>query len=101
MASRRSAIQEAAKTQKSAPNRKLTRRPEAPERKPKEKKPASAPTPVSAGMKTLQVMLTIVGFVVAALMGMIVGYVLLGHENLSEVFYPETWVHIFQLIFAP
>ena len=100
MANRRSAIQEAAKTQKVAPNRKLTRRPEASESKEQkqEKKPA---IPVrSAGMKTLQFMLVIVGFAAALVIGMAVGYSVLGHGSISDVLYPETWAHIFQLVYA-
>lgn len=99
MASRRSAIQEAAKTQKAVPNKKLTRRPAAPEPKEREKKPA--PSSRSAGTQTMRVMLTIVGFVVAILLGMIVGYALLGHKSIADILYPETWAHIFQLVFAP
>ncbi len=104
MPSRRSTIQEAAKTQKVAPNRKLTRRPEASEseeqkqEQKQEKKPA---IPVrSAGMKTLQFMLVIVGFAAALVIGMAVGYSVLGHGSISDVLYPETWAHIFQLVYA-
>ncbi|WP_458121098.1 DNA-directed RNA polymerase subunit beta [Paenibacillus sp. Z6-24] len=49
----------------------------------------------------MRIMLTIAGFVVAILLGMIVGYALLGHKSIADILYPETWAHIFQLIFAP
>ncbi|HEY2494655.1 MAG TPA: DNA-directed RNA polymerase subunit beta [Paenibacillus sp.] len=33
--------------------------------------------------------------------GMIVGYVVLGKEEMSEVFQLKTWQHVIDLIFAP
>ncbi|TKJ91184.1 hypothetical protein PaeCFBP13512_10545 [Paenibacillus sp. CFBP13512] len=33
--------------------------------------------------------------------GLMVGYAILGKQNISDVLYPETWAHIFQLVFAP
>ncbi|AJS60394.1 DNA-directed RNA polymerase subunit beta [Paenibacillus sp. IHBB 10380] len=33
--------------------------------------------------------------------GMTVGYVVLGKEEMSEVFQLETWQHVIDLIFAP
>ncbi len=101
MPSRRSTIQEAAKTQKAAPNRKLTRRPEASEPKEhkQEKKPAASAR--SAGMKTLQFMLVLVGFAAALVIGMAIGYSALGHHSIADVLYPETWAHVFQLVYAP
>ncbi|MGF7049072.1 magnesium-transporting ATPase (P-type) [Paenibacillus sp. DS2015] len=33
--------------------------------------------------------------------GMMVGYVVLGKEEMSEVFQLETWEHVMDLIFAP
>lgn len=99
MASRRAAVQEAAKAQgKATPNKKIVRKP-APERKQPEKKPATPSA--SAGVKTLRVILVIVGFVVALMAGLMIGYAILGKQNISDVLYPETWAHIFQLVFAP
>ncbi|MDN4620350.1 DNA-directed RNA polymerase subunit beta [Paenibacillus sp. PsM32] len=100
MASRRAAVQEAAKAQgKATPNKKIVRKPAAPERKEPEKKPATRSS--SAGIKTLRVLLVIVGFVVALIAGLAVGYAMIGKQNISDVLYPETWAHIFQLVFAP
>ncbi|ANA79806.1 DNA-directed RNA polymerase subunit beta [Paenibacillus glucanolyticus] len=33
--------------------------------------------------------------------GMVFGYVVLGHQEFSEVFEWSTWKHVFDLIFAP
>lgn len=100
MASRRAAVQEAAKAQgKATPNKKIVKKPAAPEKKEPEKKPATRSS--SAGMKTLRVILVLIGFVVALIAGLTIGYAILGKKNISDVLYPETWAHVFQLVFAP
>ncbi|WP_411343989.1 DNA-directed RNA polymerase subunit beta [Paenibacillus sp. WLX1005] len=102
MANRRSAIQEAARTQKASPNKRLTRRPTTSEtQKPEKPKDKPAASPRSAGMRTLQFVLVLVGFAAAALIGMTVGYAMIGHQSFADVFYPETWAHIFELVYAP
>jgi len=39
--------------------------------------------------------------VLALLGGMIVGYVVIGKQSLSEVFEWKTWQHVIDLVFAP
>nr|WP_284446350.1 DNA-directed RNA polymerase subunit beta [Paenibacillus hunanensis] len=46
-------------------------------------------------------MLVLVGFAAALVIGMTVGYSVLGHHSIADVLYPETWAHVFQLVYAP
>lgn len=57
--------------------------------------------PRTSGWKiTLRIMVPVL-MVLALFGGMTFGYVVLGKQELSEVFEWSTWKHVYDLIFAP
>ncbi|MNI66569.1 DNA-directed RNA polymerase subunit beta [compost metagenome] len=55
----------------------------------------------SGWMVLLRIVLVLLLLVIALVGGMIVGYTVLGKQDMSEVFQWSTWRHVFDLVFAP
>ncbi|MDO3412105.1 DNA-directed RNA polymerase subunit beta [Saccharibacillus sp. CPCC 101409] len=55
----------------------------------------------SFGRRLLRFILFIILFAVCIAGGMVFGYVYVGKQPLEEAFRPETWRHVFDLVFAP
>ncbi|MWJ32297.1 DNA-directed RNA polymerase subunit beta [Saccharibacillus sp. WB 17] len=53
------------------------------------------------GRKALRFTLFLLFFIVCLAGGLVFGYVYVGKQPLEEAFQPETWVHVFDLVFAP
>ncbi|MBP2001802.1 flagellar basal body-associated protein FliL [Paenibacillus shirakamiensis] len=51
--------------------------------------------------RSLLILCIIVALIVMLFIGMIIGYVVLGKGNFSDVFHFSTWRHVYDLIFAP
>lgn len=56
------------------------------------------PAPVP---RIIWVLLALVVLFLLFFAGLTIGYVVLGNGPLAEVFQLETWVHMFELVFAP
>ncbi|EHB45784.1 MULTISPECIES: DNA-directed RNA polymerase subunit beta [Paenibacillus] len=64
-------------------------------------KEAAKPRSKTSGWKiAVRIMIPIL-LILALFGGMTFGYVVLGKQELSEVFKWDTWRHVFDLIFAP
>ncbi|NGZ76145.1 DNA-directed RNA polymerase subunit beta [Saccharibacillus sp. VR-M41] len=53
------------------------------------------------GRKMLRFILFLLFFVLCLTGGLVFGYVYIGKQGWEEAFKPETWMHVFDLVFAP
>lgn len=53
------------------------------------------------GRRLLRFTLFLLFFVLCVAGGLVFGYVYMGKQELAEAFKPETWMHVFDLVFAP
>ncbi len=53
------------------------------------------------GRRLLRLTLFLLFFAFCLFGGLVFGYVYMGKQELAEAFRPETWLHVFDLIFAP
>ena len=55
----------------------------------------------SFGKKVLRWILFLLFFVLCLAGGLVFGYVYMGKQGIEEAFKLETWMHVFDLVFAP
>nr|WP_305121050.1 DNA-directed RNA polymerase subunit beta [Saccharibacillus sp. JS10] len=55
----------------------------------------------SFGKRVLRLILFLLFFVLCLAGGLVFGYVYMGKQGIEEAFKPETWMHVFDLVFAP
>lgn len=53
------------------------------------------------GRRLLRFILFLLFFALCLAGGLVFGYVYIGKQELEEAFKPETWMHVFDLVFAP
>lgn len=53
------------------------------------------------GRRVLRLTLFLLFFMVCLAGGLVFGYVYIGKQELTAAFRPETWLHVFDLVFAP
>ncbi len=53
------------------------------------------------GRRLLRFTLFLLFFIICLAGGLVFGYVYVGKQELEEAFKPETWKHVFDLVFAP